>query len=273
VISCTLERRFTLRTPDAVVFDAVRFLECTPEIVGAEFAEVTIDIEMRHDGYRIIENDRLLDQPTSVQGVVDDLHLHLFDRSLEDRPRAALLHAACLRRGKQRLLIAGTKGAGKTTLAIRLIEAGYSVEGDEQVFIGSGGVTARPRGCRVKATSLSYLKGMADIIAAAPSYTLEEVGTVFNVDPRTLGSTWRIEHGEVDCVIVLEPNHGGRSSIRRLPATMMVQSLMPEIGLRETGRAAMIAALAALANRAPAYRLSLGDHEGALRCIEAALDG
>ncbi len=74
-------------------------------------------------------------------------------------------------------------------------------------------------------------------------------------------------------MIVLEPNHGGPSSIRPLPATMMVQALMPEIGLRETGRAAMIAALAALANRARAYLLSLGDHEGALRCIEAALDG
>ncbi len=183
VISCTLERRFTLRTPDAVVFDAVRFLECTPEIVGATLAEVAIGVETSRDGYRIVQNDLLLAQSNSVQRVVDDLNLHLFDRSLEDRPRAALLHAACLRRGKQRLLIAGTKGAGKTTLAIRLIQAGYTIEGDEQVFIGSGGVTARPRGCRVKATSLPYLRGMAEIIAAAPSYTLDEVGTVFNVDP------------------------------------------------------------------------------------------
>jgi hypothetical protein len=261
-----------LQTTDAVVFDAIRFLECTPEIAGTAFAEVAIVIERRHQGYRIVENDLLVGEPSSVQGVVEDLHIHLFNRSLEDRPGSALLHAACLRRGRQRVLIAGTKGAGKTTLAIRLIESGYNIEGDEQVFISSSGVTARPRGCRVKAAGLPYLGGMAEIIAAAPSYTSDEAGKIFNVDPRTLGSTWRIEHGEVDCVIVLEPNHGGHSSIRPLPATTMVQLLMPEIGLRETGRAAMIAAIAALANRAPAYLLSLGDHAGAHVCIEGVLN-
>jgi hypothetical protein len=47
---------------------------------------------------------------------------------------------------------------------------------------------------------------------------------------------------------------------------------MPQIGLRETGHGSSVAALAALANRTKGFDLSLGDHEGAVRCIELAMD-
>jgi hypothetical protein len=239
--------------------------------VGAELDDVLIGIELHHDGYRIVESGALICEAASPKAVVEHLHVHLFRRSLEDRPGAALLHAACLRRGHKRLLVAGTKGAGKTTLALRLVQAGYRIEGDEHVFIDGAGLIARPRGCRVKANGLPFLGEMAAMVAAAPSYWLEDVGPIFNVDPRILGSTWRIEHGDVDRVIVLEPNYGGVSSIRPLPATAMVQMLMPEVGMRETGRAATIAAIAALACRAPAFQLLVGDQRDAVRYIEAVL--
>ena len=87
-----------------------------------------------------------------------------------------------------------------------------------------------------------------------------------------MGSTWRIEQGQADLVIVLQPNHGGYSSIRPLPPSVMVQSLMSEIGLPETERGPSIAALAALASRAKAFDLSLGDHASAVRCVEFAFE-
>ena len=55
-------------------------------------------------------------------------------------------------------------------------------------------------------------------------------------------------------------------------AFVMVQSLMSEIGLPETERGPSIAALAALAARAKAFDLSLGDHASAVRCVEFALE-
>ena len=45
-----------------------------------------------------------------------------------------------------------------------------------------------------------------------------------------------------------------------------------EIGLPETERGPSIAALAALAARAKAFDLSLGDHASAVRCVEFALE-
>ena len=72
-------------------------------------------------------------------------------------------------------------------------------------------------------------------------------------------------------MIVLQPNHGGYSSIRPLPPSALAQSLIAEIGLREAGRAAAVAAVAALAGRTRAFDLSLGDHATAIRCIERAV--
>jgi hypothetical protein len=207
-----------------------------------------------------------------ARSVIDYLHVHLFRCSIAERPETALLHAASLRQGERRLLLAGSKSAGKTTLALRLVQAGYEIEGDEHVLIDHAGVMARPRACRVKESALALLSDISSIIARAPSYTDETNGTIFNLDPSALGAPWRIEWGRADCVIVLRPNHGGASSIRPLPPSALVQALMSDIGLRETGHGASLAALAALATRAKAFDLSLGDHDGALRCVTAAMD-
>jgi hypothetical protein len=233
---------------------------------------VTIAIEPYRSYYRIVENGAVIKEVFGARAVVDYLHVHLFRCSIDDRPQAALLHAACLRRGDSRLLLAGSKGAGKTTFSLRLIRSGYEIEGDEHVLLDRAGVIARPRGCRVRATALPVLAGMAGVIAAAPSYADDANGIIFNVDPRALGSTWRIEQGQADIVIVLHPNHGGYSSIRPLPPSALAQLLMPEIGLRKAGRGCSIAALAALTTRAKAFDLSLGDHAEAVRCVEFALD-
>jgi hypothetical protein len=198
------------------------------------------------------------------------LHVQLFTSSIGDFPHASILHAACLRREGKRLLLVGSKGTGKSTLTLRLVHAGYEIEGDEHVFLQRAGVIARPRACRIRETSLAYLPEMAGVIAGAPSYREPWSGTVFNVDPRAFGAIWRIEPGQVDEIFVLRPNHGGYSSIRPMLPSLLVQSLMAETGWRET-RGVSIANIAALAGSAKAFDLSIGDHPTALRCIGAAL--
>jgi len=156
-------------------------------------------------------------------------------------------------------------------LTLRLVHAGYEIEGDEHVFLEGSQVIARPRACRIRETSLKYLPEMADVIASAPRYQEPWSGAFFNVDPRVFGVDWRIERGSVDCIFVLRPNHGGYSSIRPLQPSALVQSLMTETGWRETLRNTSIASMAAVAGSARAFDLSLGDHATALRCIECAL--
>ena len=223
---------------------------------------------------RIVEDGAPVREALTAAAALEILHMRLFGASLEDRPRATVLHAACLRRDGRRFLLVGSKGAGKSTLTIRLMRAGYEVEGDENVFVNHSSVIARPRGCRVREGALAQLADVAGLVSSQPCYLDHDTGErVFNCDPRALGSAaWKISEGRADAVFVLRPNHGGYSSVRPLQPSAMVQSLMSETGWKETGRGASVGNLVALATSASAFDLSLGDHPTALRCIEAALN-
>jgi len=222
--------------------------------------------------YRILEEKRDAEQVIDMRAAIDHLYARLFYISIEERPRSGIIHAALLRRRGRRILIAGSKGAGKTSLALHLVRSGYEFEGDEHAFVDIDGVIARPRACRVKETSLPLLPDITDAILSAPVYVDVRGSRVFSLAPSMIGASWRIERGNVDCVFVLQPNHGGYSSIRPMPAMMTAQSLISEIGMRRADRGASIGAIAALVNLAKCFDLSLGDHEGATKCIERALD-
>jgi hypothetical protein len=274
VTARTLARRIAMRTSEREVFEAIRFLECTPEIGAVPTAESVLTIEPFRGRHRISEEGKDNEEVLGVRSVVDHLHSRLFSYSLGERPRAGVVHAALLRRGSRRVLIAGSQGTGKTTLALHLIRAGYELEGDEHVFLDDDGVViARPRACQVRETSLALLPEVAEVILSAPAYVEDSGCTIFNVDPRLIGGSWRIEKGNVDCVIVLQPNHGGYSSLRHLPPMMVAQALISEMGMREIDRGVSIGAIAALVSRCKGYDLSLGDPEGAVKCVDRALDG
>jgi len=268
----TLDRRIVMRTTDSVAFEALQYLACGPDIAAAPIAEHVVAVEPLRGRYRIVEPGRDAVEVIDTRSVIDHLHERLFSLSLTDRPRSGIIHAALLRRSGRRVLIAGRRGAGKTTLVLQLIRSGYEMEGDEHVFLDADGAIARPRACRVKEKSLALLPEIADVILSSPAYTDVRGVRIFNVDPTRVGGPWRIEKGQVDCVVVLQPNHGGYSSVRPMPAMMVAQALMSEIGMRETERGASVGAVAALVSRARGFDLSLGDHDGAVRCIGRALD-
>ena len=273
VIARTLDRRIVLRTTDRGIFHALQYLACTPEIGGGAAATVAISIEQYREWHRIVEHGVPDKEVFDAKGAVDHLHGRVFAIGIGDRPGAALLHAASLRRRGRRVLLVGGKGVGKTTLTLRLVRAGYEIEGDEHVFVGPGGVIARPRACRVKDTALPLLADMADVIRAAPSYEFEHGRRIFNVDPRLVGGEWRIDQGPVDHVIILQSNHGGYSSMRPIGPLMLAQALMAELAATDSGRGAAVAAVAALANRARGFDLSLGDLERAIWFIDRLTDG
>jgi serine kinase of HPr protein (carbohydrate metabolism regulator) len=272
VTARTLARRIVMRTTEREVFEAIRFLECSPEIVAAPAIDLAISIEPFRGRYRILEEGREVGQVLDPRSVINELHPRLFSYSLAERPRSGIVHAALLRRGTRRISIAGSRGAGKTTLALRLVRAGYEMEGDEHVFLEHDGVIARPRACRVKETSVALLPELAEAILSAPVYEDVCGSRIFNVDPALIGGSWRIEKGEVDRVIVLRPNHGGYSSLRHMSSMMVAQALISELGMREIDRGASIGAVAALVSRAECFDLSLGDHDGAVKCIDRILD-
>jgi hypothetical protein len=272
VIARTLARRIVMRTTEREAFEAMRFLECKPEIVAAPTVDLILSIEPFQGRYCILEEGRAVEQVIDTRSIIDHLHARLFSYSIGERPRSGIVHGALLRRGSRRVLIFGSRGAGKTTLALQLVRSGYELEGDEHVFLEDDGVIARPRACRVKETSLALLPELAEAILSAPVYVDDRGSKIFNVDPTMIGGSWRIEKGNVDCVIVLQPNHGGYSSLRPMPPMMVAQALISELGMRGTDRGASIGSIAALVSRAKCFDLSLGDHDRAVKCIDRTLD-
>lgn len=260
-----------MQTAQRAVADTIRFLDCRPDVAGPKPRDVVIALEEFRGRLRIVEDGTVIREVLCAQAALEFLHMRLFGYSVADRPQATVVHAACLRRNGRRLLLAGSKGAGKSTLTLRLIQAGFEIEGDEHVFVENARVIARPRACRVREAALVHLSEMAAAIKASPCYHNYDGQRIFNVDPRTLGSRWCIEQGEVAHIFALQPNHGGYSSIRPMPPSALVQFLVPETGWLETQRGRSVAALAALASGVKAFDLSLGDHATAVRCIELAL--
>ncbi|MGE5166797.1 MAG: hypothetical protein ACM3IH_22585 [Sphingobacteriales bacterium] len=261
-----------MRTNDAALADRLAFLACDPQMSGALPRDSVITVKRRGDSIFVLEDGAEPKRLLCPQATLEFLHMRLFGYAIADRPQATLIHAACLRRNGRRFLLAGTKGAGKSTLTLWLMQAGFEIEGDEHVFVENGQVVARPRACRVKDESLPFLPEMAAAIEASPCYVSYDGGRIFNVDPRKLGVDWRIEQGEVSHVFALYPNHGGYSSIRPMAPSTLVRFLVPETGWRESERGWSIAALAELARGAKGYDLSLGDRATAIRCIDCALE-
>lgn len=273
MISRTLSRRITLVTADADVLQAIRYLECDPEILQPRPDETTISIERHRAYYRILQDGELLREQMTAKGVTETLHAHLLVLSFADYATAPIIHAASLRRGGRRLLLVGQKAAGKTTLVLSLIQAGYEVEGDENVFVTPNGVVARPRGLRVKQSAAALVPGLTQVLAAAPYYQDAQGQRIYNVDPRQAGAvSWRIEQGPVAAVFILHPNHGGYSSLRSVSTLQLMRDVIAECGLSITDRGKAISTLTKLFGTSKGFDLSLGDPVGAVTCINTVFE-
>jgi GTPase SAR1 family protein len=268
VIARTWSRRLALRTSDPAVFQALRYLECDPEIAGQPAQDLAISVEPDGSDYRIVENGEVVGDRMSAQSVTGALHAKLMDLSLDEFPAAPIIHAASLRAGGRRVLLVGPKGAGKTVLTLHLIRAGYDVEGDENVFVTPDGVVPRPRALRVKESSASLLSHLGAALSEAPYYQSSLGPRIYNLDPRRAGASfWRIGRGAVDAVVLVCPKHGGDSSMRPVSSLALVQKVIVESGFPTTERVAAVGAIIKVIGNAKGYELSLGDLGGAVAAI------
>jgi hypothetical protein len=74
VIARTWSRRVRIRTSDNAVFQAVRYLECDPEIAVEPASNLAISIEPYRSYYRIVQDGTVAREQMSAQGVTESLH-------------------------------------------------------------------------------------------------------------------------------------------------------------------------------------------------------
>jgi hypothetical protein len=251
------------------VFEALRFLECDPDVCGGGDQEVVFSIEADNLRYRILVGGSVIDQGTSPQAVAASLYERLTILSLSDFPLAPLIHAASLRRGGRRIILVGPKGGGKTTLALRLIDEGYEIEGDENVFVTGDHVVARPRALRVKASAIEVMPSLAEVLHLVPHFENGESERIYNLDPRRAGAPfWRIERGPVQFIVLIKPNHQGYSSLCHAPPLQLAQEVIAESAFRASDRGRAIADIAKLVGSVRGFELCLGNLDQAISCLD-----
>jgi len=107
----------------------------------------------------------------SPEAWIPEIKARLTARVLKSTTTGFLLHAALLSRGSQGVLVCGDPGAGKTTLSVSLLSAGFDYHSDDIVWISEGGeAVGAPFAPAIKAGGWPLLKEMADDAATSDPY-------------------------------------------------------------------------------------------------------
>ncbi|MGN6100205.1 MAG: hypothetical protein ACTHOR_03580 [Devosia sp.] len=246
-------------------------METRPEIVGPPVEPVDVPVGATH-GFltAVLPNGKRVAGTSSF--LLSALHEMLFWDHLQSHGRWPIIHGATLLVEGRRFLLVGDKGRGKSTLAVYLLTRGHGVEGDEHLAIGEETVVARPRTLRIKAGTFGMIPGLPAAARATPSVETWDGIRVHAVDPSVFGRPWRIAEAPLDAIILIEPNHGGRSVATPVAADVGFGGLMANGHFGDRNVLPMVARLRTLSVRTRAYRLRLGDLETAewhLRTIAA----
>jgi hypothetical protein len=258
LICRTLSSEYRLHVPSDAVRERFSFIETDPDIEGAPLETADIEIVETQGFYRVPLPNGMVAEGTSAH-CIDVLHGLMVSDLLKSHSGCPMIHGATVQVGRKRLLVAGGKAAGKSTLALYLLSRGHEVEGDEHLVIMADGVVARPRTLRIKPATLTMFDTLPAAIAKSPTYTMWNGTLVHAVNPSHFGRPWRIAHGKLDGILFVEANHGGRSHAVSISQDESFRRLVANTYFLKSGIAAMAGRLRHLALATPAYSLQLGD--------------
>lgn len=257
VICRTLRHEFHFIAPDGAA-DEIRFIAADPELPDLQLRPVEIRIAQVNGYFSTrLPSGELVEG--SANHIVHILHRVVFEDVVESEPDAPLIHGATVRIGGKRLLLVGHKGCGKSTLALHLAMAGHAVEGDEHLLVRHDDVIARPRTLRVKAGTAALIKNLPVGLDQLPKIVNWDGSVIRAVSPAVGGMPWLIRAGQLDGLVLLSANHGGRSAARPIDRGNALGRLMKEIVLPSQSVAAAAARVHRLLGTVPAYLMSLGD--------------
>jgi len=177
------------------------------------------------------------------------------------------LHGVLVRVGGGRRIMVGEKGAGKTTLALRLLHDGCPVEGDEIVFVRDGIAVALPRPFHLKPGTARLVPELAPSLDALPSTSTSDGMRIVAFDPALAGFDWHLRVGPVDGVVVLRRNHDGEAHLDELTALDAVRFLVDHAFPATESRPQLLRAAASVAGHVTAHQLEVGPVEDSARAL------
>ncbi len=268
IVFRTLKHEYRISGADDDAQRALTFMAIEPEIAGVPLLPIDLPIERRGGYLSIALPDGRTCEGTALH-LLSRLHGLIWADICESEAGAPFVHCATVLGPWGRAILVGSKGTGKSTLALHLLSQGYGIEADEHLVVRETCVIARPRTLRIKAGALDQVPVLAERVGGCPSIRTWDGLPIYAVNPALGGHPWRIGAGRLDRLVFLDANHGGRSMISPLAATESLRRLTQQTVMPARGKAAAFGRLRQLVTTVPAFRLSLGDLPGAARELRA----
>ena len=137
---------------------------------AGERPEVMLDVVGDGEHFDLFRDGELLSSCSGAE-IATVLKAQILDEVLERGAYAVALHAAALVRNGRMLLLCGHPGAGKTTLALALVQAGFGFAGDDLALLDpQGQVTGVPFSPAVKAGAWKLVAACRPDILDSPIF-------------------------------------------------------------------------------------------------------
>jgi len=217
--------RVLVNFEDSRIGDALRYL-----VQGAtQHFEIKQEFSYHIHGngpWLIWEEGDFVQTAKTPAGVVNIVYQRIYKRVIERMVLSGWIsiHGAMATINGASFLMIGNKGAGKSTLAMKLLQSGYEVHGDEMVFISNDHGVSLPRAFHLKKGTAELVRDTFDRQASVPEV---ESGPhkIQAFDPSLAGFDWNIVVRPIDAVVLIEPNHGEKSSLETMSSFEIIRHL------------------------------------------------
>ena len=248
---------------DAKLANRFEFLAAEPEVPHPTESTLELGTTRVHGSF--YDFDPPYDgRPGTRTHLLNRAHRILHDVVIAETAGCPIIHGASVVVNRKRILLMAETGVGKTTLSLKCLAAGLTVEGDEHVVVRNADVVARPRTLRVKQGSISVVPELARQIQRSPNVAEWNGDLVYSVAPHLAEKQWAIRPGRADVLLFLTANHGGMTSIRVLTTHEAYGRLMKTTYLPQDHRLAAFARMHMLVSGAQCIEMRLG-------CLDAAV--
>jgi hypothetical protein len=240
--------------------------------------ELRYTVEATDAGFTIREEGDALTTVATPEQAADAVHVRAHRRAFELASLSgwARVHAATVDLDGVRVLVVGPSGAGKTTLAARLLLDGADVQGDESVLVRRGESLAVPRALHLKPGTDRVLPELAPLLPSLPV-----VNDVTVLDPARVGRRIELRIAPVAHVVVLARRDHDRDRDRDdepEPVTCVpvdggavLEALLSDaFPLTET-KARMVSVLAGAMVSARGHRLTQGPPRAMVETLRGAI--
>lgn len=227
---------------------------------------------LREDGqYKIFRDGVFVHASYNHPGLLYDLLGIFHAQALETFAGYIRIHAGCGEYKGRRFLVIGDKGAGKSTLMMRLLFDGLRADGDELVLIKNEDVTPFPRRFHLKEGSIDLLPELQSMISSVPYIQLYNGLLLYSFSPRDAGYDWKIQTRKTDVIFYLEPDHSDKTKIEECPKYIMAEKVMARSFLSESYDYLKIGQICRIVNNAECYTLHVSSLENAAVTIRELL--